>query len=108
LADDSEPSQYIVIGSHSTISACTLPPWLPAQIVDSMNQVFGGMLRDELVKLMRPTLVRSRATSTGSRRISSDSAEEVPEMGPPPTNRSRISRVVAAYRAAKASGSQGR
>ena len=54
LADD--PSEYIVIGSHSTVSACSLPPWLPAQIVDSMNHIFGCMLGDELIKLMKPTL----------------------------------------------------
>ena len=94
LAD--EPMRYIVIGSHTTVSACTLPPWLPAQIVDSMNQFFGGKLQEELVKLMRPTLTRSRSTSTGSRRISSDSAEGVSGMDCPPIYRTSILRISAA------------
>jgi hypothetical protein len=49
-----------------------------------MNLFFGGMLRDELIKLMKPILLRKRAASTGSRRISSDSAEQVGEMDAPP------------------------
>ena len=39
-----------------------------------MNEAFGGQLRRELVQLIdRPELLRTRAYSTGSQRLSSDS-----------------------------------
>lgn len=67
---------FIVRGSHGTVTACTLPTWLPASIVDSMNEYFGALLRREIVDLMGNTkLSRERAQSTGSDRLSSDSVE---------------------------------
>jgi hypothetical protein len=46
--------------------------------VDSMNKAFGSVLRRELVKLIdSPVLLRHRAQSTGSQRLSSDSTEEL-------------------------------
>ena len=55
------------------MTACTLPPWLPADIVDSMNQFFGEELRKALVKLMNESPLRRRSASTGSQRISFES-----------------------------------
>jgi hypothetical protein len=72
---------FVVRGSHSTVSACTLPTWLPARIVDSMNEHFGAQLRDELIGVMsRNEFSRDRAQSTGSGRLSSDSFEEQDEL----------------------------
>jgi hypothetical protein len=46
-----------------------------------MNRIFGGLLRAELTTLVNNSLLlRPRAVSTGSRRISSDSNEGVDEM----------------------------
>jgi hypothetical protein len=68
---------FVVRGSHGTVTACTLPTWLPASIVDLMNQHFGALLRREIVDLMGNTkLSRQRALSTGSERLSSDSVEK--------------------------------
>jgi hypothetical protein len=67
---------FVVRGSHGTVTACTLPTWLPASIVDLMNKHFGGLLRREIVDLMgNHNIWRERASSTGSERISSDSVE---------------------------------
>jgi hypothetical protein len=67
--------QFIVRGTHNTITACTLPTWLPEHIVDSMNDFVGGLLRQEFIRLMdRPQLLPRRAESTGSRKLSSNSA----------------------------------
>ena len=41
-------------------------------VVDMMNQIFGGQLKRELVKLCNNPLTWNRSTSTGSQRISSD------------------------------------
>lgn len=72
LLKDKKP--FVIRGFHNTVSACTLPTWLPKEIVDSMNHAFGGKLREELVKLIhRPELLHSRTHSTGSERLSLDS-----------------------------------
>ena len=73
LANDEE-RPFLVKGSHSTVTACTLPPWLPSpsDVVDKMNQIFGGQLNQELIKLRKSPLTRNHSSSTGSRRISSD------------------------------------
>jgi hypothetical protein len=68
---------FIVRGYHNTVSACTLPTWLPGHIVDSMNDFFGAQLRKELIELMHRSdseLLRNRAHSTGSQRLSLDSS----------------------------------
>jgi hypothetical protein len=72
-----QPFQYTVRGNHNTITACTLPAWLPENIVDSMNSFVGKLLRRELILLKaRTDLSRRRAESSGSRRLSSDSADQ--------------------------------
>ena len=81
LAKDEE-QPFLVKGTHSTVTACTLPPWLPSDVVDRMNQIFGGQLREELIKIFKSPLTRSRSLSTGSRRISSDDGHRVTVGGP--------------------------
>jgi hypothetical protein len=54
------------------VSACTLPPWLPSSVVDQMNEEFGDHLRRELINLKNNPFLRSRSSSSGSGRISSD------------------------------------
>ena len=71
LANDEE-QPFLVKGSHSMVTACTLPPWLPSDIVDKMNQIFGGQLNLELIKLCKSPLMQNHSSSTGSWRISSD------------------------------------
>ncbi|KJA14958.1 hypothetical protein HYPSUDRAFT_208271 [Hypholoma sublateritium FD-334 SS-4] len=66
----------IVKGSHNTITACSLPPWLPAHIVDSMNEYFAAQLKEALDQIMQdPDSGRGRTKSTGSHRLSQDSAD---------------------------------
>lgn len=65
---------FIVRGAHSVISACTLPPWTPSEVVDRMNTYFGMMLRQDLVDLREKInksgpseiIPRDRSASTGS------------------------------------------
>ena len=68
--------EFLVRGNHSTISACTLPPWIPSEIVDTMNETFGALLRSDLVALMHEnnTCFRNRCNSTGSETLSLDSS----------------------------------
>ncbi|KAF8804067.1 hypothetical protein BYT27DRAFT_7194791 [Phlegmacium glaucopus] len=66
------PMPFITRGSYNTLSACTLPPWTPEGIVDSMNLSFGILLRRELIKLMNnPVWAKNRTQSVDSPRLSS-------------------------------------
>ena len=65
--------QFTVRGSHARISGCTLPPWTPSDIVDSMNDDFGAILREDLVTFMDSLHFRNRCKSTGSDTLSLDS-----------------------------------
>lgn len=66
--------KFITTGEHSTITACTLPEWLPADIIKEMVVEFGSRLRRELVELhQRTEVLQRRACSTDTRRISLDS-----------------------------------
>jgi hypothetical protein len=73
--------QFTVRGSHGRISGCTLPPWTPSDIVDSMNEYFGAILREDLVTLMDSDLdshhFRNRCKSTGSDTLSLDSYDGI-------------------------------
>jgi hypothetical protein len=70
---------FIVQGSHNTVSACSLPEWLPDDAIDYMNNHFGELLRKELIDfLTRPELQRRRVDSTGSRGTSVHSLEGGP------------------------------
>jgi hypothetical protein len=63
-------------GGHSTITPCTLPEWLPANITNKMIEEFGVRLRRELVKLQNLGKVlrhHNRTSSNDTRRISIDS-----------------------------------
>jgi hypothetical protein len=65
---------FIVRGSHSKITACTLPTWLPENFVNSMNNIFGSQLRGELSELIgRKSVVHNRSLSLESQRLSIDS-----------------------------------
>ncbi len=66
----------IVKGSHNTVSGCSLPIWLSPDIVQKMNEYFGGLLKDALLRIMNdPDAGRDLTKSTGSRRLSQDSAD---------------------------------
>ena len=72
---------FVVRGNLGTVTACSLPPWIPSHIVDLMNEKLGLMLRQDLVTLMALDNTNTRLgghhinTSTGSEAISVDSAE---------------------------------
>ncbi|KAM6499275.1 hypothetical protein JOM56_004783 [Amanita muscaria] len=67
---------FIFKGHHSTVTACTLPEWLPKEVINKVVSEFGGRLRRELVKLKQRTeIVRARTHSVDSRRLSVDSME---------------------------------
>lgn len=77
--EDGSKKPFIVRGSHSVISACTLPPWASPSVVDSMVETFGAMLRQDLVTLMDNMATsgfnRNRSHSTGSDTLSVDSSD---------------------------------
>ena len=74
---NSEP--FIVQGSHGTVYACSLPEWLPNDVIEYMNLYFGALLRKELVDFItRPELQPYRRASTGSRGTSLHSLEGGP------------------------------
>ena len=63
-----ESQSFIVKGFHNTVSACSLPEWLPIDVIDYINNHFGTLLRKELVDFLKcPKLRRDWADSTGSR-----------------------------------------
>lgn len=81
LQSASEGVQFVTRGSHSVITACTLPPWTPSAIVDAMVKHFSAMLRRDLITLKAKGFKRSRSNSTGSdslSRCSDDSHEGGP------------------------------
>lgn len=47
---DSVP--FIFRGSHSEISACTLPTWLPIEVIEEVIKTFGAQLKLDLVNLV--------------------------------------------------------
>lgn len=72
-----ENAPFLVRGSHSAITACTLPEWLPDSYVKYMNRVFGGQLRRELTEILSYPQVRQNGTqSIGSQRLSLDSLQQ--------------------------------
>lgn len=77
----SKQRPYLVRGAHNTISACTLPAWLPDNIVDEMNSHFGKVLRGELEALMELDAFSQPRTKS----VSSDKLSDIgtgPEVGP--------------------------
>jgi hypothetical protein len=77
LLETHDKKKFLTTGGHSTITACTLPEWLPANIINEMVIEFGKKLRNELVKLHQRgnEVLRRRASSNDTRRISLDSVE---------------------------------
>ena len=59
---------FIFRGSHSTLSACTLPTWLPIDVIDGAVKTFGAQLREDLVRLVGrqdiPKLVRPKTSQS--------------------------------------------
>lgn len=67
--------KFITLGSHSTISPCTVPPWTPRVVVDALITKFGRMLADDLGALQSSMtdgqpFARNRSDSTGSNSLS--------------------------------------
>jgi hypothetical protein len=56
-----------IAGSHSTIYACTLPTWLPEEVLSEMVNHFQGILRSVLRKVMQnsESLKRQSGDSIG-------------------------------------------
>jgi len=68
---------FVVQGNHGRISACSLPPWTPINIVHMMNTMFRGVLLEDLAALKNRNskVFRNRCWSTGSDALSIDSSE---------------------------------
>ncbi|KJA14870.1 hypothetical protein HYPSUDRAFT_59125 [Hypholoma sublateritium FD-334 SS-4] len=86
MQEDVKGLPFVVQGSHSIISACTLPPWTPAAVVNEMVSRFGALLRQDLVSLMQRLNAdsgsgfgRNHSDSTGSDTYSNYSSESAPE-----------------------------
>jgi hypothetical protein len=76
ILETPDGKKFYTTGRHSTITGCTLPEWLPADIVNAMVVEFGRRLRRELVKLQQRTKVlRRRTSSSDTRRISVDTVK---------------------------------
>jgi hypothetical protein len=75
LLKTKDKGNFLTTGSHTTITACTLPDCLPKHMIDEMAEEFGLRLRKELVNLMYTTsrVQRGRARTYDSRRISMES-----------------------------------
>jgi hypothetical protein len=64
------PNRMHIAGSHNTVYACTLPPWLPLDVMTSMVTRFGDILRAVLRNVMQD--------DQDNRRQSGDSAGLAP------------------------------
>jgi hypothetical protein len=66
---------FIFRGSHSTISPCTLPEWLPKDVIDAVAKTFGAQLKEDLVKLVgrQKILMQGRPKTSQSGTLSMDS-----------------------------------
>ena len=66
--------RFIFRGSHSTISACTLPNWLTKEVIDYMAENFGNRLKMDLAGIVkREVLMQGRAKTPQSDTLSMDS-----------------------------------
>ena len=80
-AKKEDNKSFIVRGSHNTVTACSPPIWISEHIVDSMNEAFGGQLRQELIDFMdclkNSTFVHNHTHSTGSQKLSIGSIQDL-------------------------------
>jgi hypothetical protein len=67
LSWDRKP--FMVTGQHNTVASCSLPEWLPSDVIYHMILKFGDLLREELVQLMN----RTEELRTWGRPIDDDS-----------------------------------
>jgi len=78
---------FIITGKHSTITPCTLPKWLPADVIARMVSEFGSRLRRELVKLKQCTeIVWPWTCSTDTAKLSMNSLNSYTDVLPPGSN----------------------
>lgn len=78
IGPEGSRKEFIVKGSHTNVTGCDLPPWLPMDIVDDIIQVFGEKLRDALMKLITEPKIIRRSKSIDSDRLSTFSNDEAP------------------------------
>lgn len=84
LRDITSSPKLAVRGSHPNIYPLVLPPWIPPEIRDKMNNIFLGYLGAELVQLIaRPSAEETpnHPQKLGHRRQSSDSSTLSQESG---------------------------
>ena len=65
-------TKFIVSDEHTNITACTLPEWLPGEIVCMMVVEFSHRLREELTSLQSISQQRGRAGTSDTGRMSID------------------------------------
>jgi hypothetical protein len=71
------PNQMHIAGSHTTVYACTLPPWLPHDVLASMVLRFGDILRTVLRKVMQNDQDRRRQSGDSAGASPTTSSEDV-------------------------------
>jgi hypothetical protein len=62
--------KFAVMGSHGTVTACTIPSWLRLDLMETITKDLGKELRDELLAHMSQAdgdLKLARHPSSGSR-----------------------------------------
>jgi hypothetical protein len=73
---------FVVSDEHSHITSCTLPKWLPGDIIYSMVVEFSRRLRVELTRLQRTSYVQARghgptrSSDTGRMSVNSNVTQE--------------------------------
>ena len=70
-----DKKKFITTGEHSRITPCTLPEWLPIEVIKNTIDEFVVRLRKELVELYECEVLKSRGRSgsTDTRNLSLDS-----------------------------------
>ena len=66
-------TKFIVSDEHTNITACTLPEWLPGEIVCMMVVEFSCRLREELISLQSISQQRGQVGTSDTGRMSMDS-----------------------------------
>jgi hypothetical protein len=62
-------------GSHSTVSPCALPPWLPVRAIDSIVAHFSNVLKGMLERLVYNRAHKTRRASSETGYMSPASAD---------------------------------
>ena len=77
LLNKNRKTKFVISDEHSNISVCSLPEWLPGEVVHLMVMEFSHRLREELNKLQESNNLQGRAGTSDMGRMSMDSIRSV-------------------------------